>query len=174
MKKECESFRLVTSFLYLIHYLAAKYRVSWIEDYIQPAIERNEVENFKETLEKTRRLIEKNQEKIKKMTKSSERDPDETETEDSDSDHGSDAKKSKGSGLKAKSKKKVARKAKSTKTKSKPKDNTSDLIAAIRNKKGRGNPLASIASRYGVSALDDDPLKDADFDKLQSKYSKKK
>lgn len=145
----------------------------WIEDYIQPAIEQNKVENFKETLEKTRRLIEKNQKKSK-SSKSSKIDPDETETEDSDSDHDLDAKKSKGSGPTPKSKKKVARKAKSTKTKTKPKDDTSDLIAAIRNKNGRGNPLASIAARYGVSAMEDDPLNDADFAKLQSKYKKKK
>ena len=32
---------------------------SWIEDYIQPAIEKNEVENFEETLKKTRGQIEK-------------------------------------------------------------------------------------------------------------------
>ena len=149
--------------------------IRWIEDYIQPAIEQNKVENFKETLEKTKRLIEKNQKKIK-STKSSKKDPDETETEDSDSDHDSDAKKPKASGPTSKSKKKVARKGKSTKakTKSKPKDDTSDLIAAIRNKNGRGNPLASIAARYGVSAMEDDPLNDADFAKLQSKYKKKK
>lgn len=147
--------------------------ISWIEDYIQPAIEQNKVENFKETLEKTRRLIEKNQKKSK-SSKSSKIDPDETETEDSDSDHDLDAKKSKGSGPTPKPNKKVARKAKSTKTKTKPKDDTSDLIAAIRNKNGRGNPLASIAARYGVSAMEDDPLNDADFAKLQSKYKKKK
>lgn len=151
------------------------YGISWIEDYIQPAIEQNKVENFKETLEKTRRLIEKSQKKSK-SSKSSKIDPDETETEDSESDQDSDAKKPKGSGPTSKSKKKVARKAKSTKTKtkSKPKDDTSDLIAAIRNKNGRGNPLASIAARYGVAELEDDPLNDADFAKLQSKYKKKK
>jgi hypothetical protein len=45
----------------------------------------------------------------------------------------------------------------------------------IRNKQGRGNPLASIAARYGVSNVDvdDDPLDDAAFAKLQSKMKKK-
>ena len=152
-------------------------KTSWIEDYIQPAIDQKKVQNFKETLEKTRRMIEKKAQKTKETTKSTENDPDETETEDSDSDHDADVKKSKGSGLKSKQqtgKKKVAQKAKSTKSKAKAKDNTSDLIAAIRNKNGRGNPLASIAARYGVSAMEDDPLNDEEFTKLQSKYAKKK
>mmetsp|Transcript_8290 Transcript_8290/g.17186 ORF Transcript_8290/g.17186 Transcript_8290/m.17186 type:complete len:313 (-) Transcript_8290:964-1902(-) len=150
----------------------------WLEDYIQPAIEQNKVEDFTKTLEKTRLQVEKKGKK--KTTKKSEKvhnhDPDETETEDSESDHDADVKNSKESGLASKAqkgKKKAARKAKSTKPKTKSKGSSDDLIAAIRNKKGRGNPLASIAARYGVSAMEEDPLNDAEFAKLQSKYAKK-
>ena len=157
---------------------------SWIEDYIQPAIEQNKVENFKETLEKTRLQVEKKRaqnkknKSAKKIQSHRENDPDETETEDSESDYDADVKTSKASGLKSKAqagKKKVAQKAKSTKSKKKLNKGNSedDLISAIRNKNRRGNPLASIAARYGVSTMEDDPLDDAKFAKLNSKYAKK-
>lgn len=156
----------------------------WIEDYIQPAIEQNKVENFKETLEKTRLQVEKKRaqnkknKSAKKIQSHRENDPDETETEDSESDYDADVKTSKASGLKSKAqagKKKVAQKAKSTKSKKKLNKGNSedDLISAIRNKNRRGNPLASIAARYGVSTMEDDPLDDAKFAKLNSKYAKK-
>ena len=163
-----------------------KQKNSWIEDYIQPAIEKNKVDNFEEMLEKTKAQVEKKiaQEKNKvekNIEKDNDHDPDETETEmeDSESDFDTDVKISKQSEGRTKpvnGKKKIARKAKSTKTKakSKQKNPEEDLIAAIRNKNGRGNPLASIAARYGVSSMEDDPLDDAKFAKLRSKYSKKK
>ena len=65
------------------------------------------------------------------------------------------------------------KKAKPTKAKKKQ-SNQQDLIAAIRNKNGRGNPLASLGARYGVAMDDDDPLDDAAFAKIQSKLKKKK
>uniref|UniRef100_A0A7S4EQU9 J domain-containing protein n=1 Tax=Pseudo-nitzschia australis TaxID=44445 RepID=A0A7S4EQU9_9STRA len=155
----------------------------WIEDYIQPAIENNKVEKFEAMLKKTRSQIEKKiaQEKTEKSTEDIHDDPDETETEDSGSDYGADDNTSKqpgGSKIKAKNgKQKAVRKGKSTKIKTKPKSqkrsSEEDLIAAIRNKNGRGNPLASIAARYGVSSMEDDPLDDANFEKLRSKYLKK-
>ena len=156
----------------------------WIEDYIQPAVEKNKVEKFEAMLKKTRSQIEKKMAQEKKTEESTEDihdDPDETETEDSESDYGADDNTSKqpgGSKSKAKNgKKKAVRKGKSTKTKTKPKSqkrsSEEDLIAAIRNKNGRGNPLASIAARYGVASMDDDPLDDSNFEKLRSKYSKK-
>ena len=141
---------------------------SWIEDYIQPAIEKNEVENFEETLRRTRAQVEKDSKDKRK-----DEDPDETETESEDDD-ANNVKVSKQSG--GRRGKTVPRKAKSTKikAKSKQKNSEQDLIAAIRNKNGRGNPLASIAARYGVSSVDDDPLDDAHFEQLRSKYSIKK
>ena len=154
----------------------------WIEDYIQPAIEQKKVKNFNETLEKTRLQVEKKiSQKTNKNSKKSEsnhgHDPDETETEDSGSECDANVRTKKGSGPTSKAptrKKKVVRKAKSTKSKIKSKEkNADDLIAAIRNKNGRGNPLASIAAKYGVSNVEDDPLDDAAFTKLKSKYAKK-
>lgn len=151
---------------------------SWIEDYIQPAIEQKKVENFKEMLEKSRLPVEKKTaQKKKNVAKKLEKDPDETETETEESgdEYDANVKASKGSGptSKVQAVKKVARKAKSTKSKTKFKENNSDLIAAIRNKNGRGNPLASIAAKYGVSSIEEDPLDDAEFAKLKSKYKKK-
>mmetsp|Transcript_25590 Transcript_25590/g.70409 ORF Transcript_25590/g.70409 Transcript_25590/m.70409 type:complete len:321 (-) Transcript_25590:254-1216(-) len=155
----------------------------WIEDYIQPAIDKNKVENFEEMLRKTRAQIEKKiaQEKNKaekEMNGVHDNDPDETETEDSESEcgAGNDARtqpSDQKAGGKSKTMKAV-RKAKPVKWKLKTKEGSSqeDLIAAIRNKNGRGNPLASIAAKYGVSSVEDDPLDDANFKKLRSKYRK--
>ena len=150
---------------------------SWIEDYIQPAIQAKKVDNFKEMLEKTRLQVTKkvhNEDKIAKgLKKHHDSDPDETETEDSESD--ADDRNAKPR-LNGKTRKKnVARKGKYTKAKIKVNKNKSenDLISAIRNKKGRGNPLASIAAKYGVSSIEEDPIDDAKFNKLKSKYRKK-
>ena len=130
-------------------------------------------------------MVQKKIKKVKMPEKHNGKDPDETETEDSgsdddDDDDYADAKMSKQIGRKNKgdgAKNIEARKSKPTKPKKKLKtkknNSEEDLIAAIRNKKGRGNPLASIAARYGVSSTDDDPLDDAKFKKLRSKYSKK-
>ncbi|VEU37355.1 unnamed protein product [Pseudo-nitzschia multistriata] len=153
----------------------------WIEDYIQPAIEKNEVENFEPMLTKTRSQIEK---KIPQKTNNKKsfqdvyfNDPDETETEDSESDCATRSKITKHSG-RSKGQKggnKTVRKAKSTKAKTKSKDrNMEDLIASIRNKNGQGNPLASIAARYGTSLTEEDPIDNEQFEKLRSKYTKKK
>jgi len=148
----------------------------WIEDYIQPAIERKEVENFEEMLKKTRVQVEKKMADSidKRKENENDKDSDETETEESEDDDVNDVRVSKQS--RGKKDKKLPRKAKSTKIKVKSKQKNSDeaLIAAIRNKNGRGNPLASIADRYGVSSIDDDPLDDAQFEKMRSKYSSKK
>ena len=161
--------------LYLINF------ISWIEDYIQPAIEQNKVEDFREKLEKTRIQLEKKARKKSntpqtKFENHHDSDPDETETEDdSGSDNNADVKTSNASGTKIKAKagkKKSARKAKATISKSKSKNSEADLIAAIRNKNGRGNPLASLAARYGVSDFEEDPLDDEQFAKLNSKYRK--
>jgi len=151
----------------------------WVEDYIQPAIENNKIENFKVTLEKTRVQIEKKlaQQDNRSTDTHKSFDPDETETESEDSENESrPPKRAEGAKTKGKhGKKKTARKAKSTKvkTKSNVKSSEEDLIAAIRNKNGRGNPLASIASRYGVSSIEGDPLDDAKFEELRSKYPRK-
>eukprot|EP00535_Pseudo-nitzschia_heimii_P002761 CAMPEP_0197183152 /NCGR_PEP_ID=MMETSP1423-20130617/7543_1 /TAXON_ID=476441 /ORGANISM="Pseudo-nitzschia heimii, Strain UNC1101" /LENGTH=301 /DNA_ID=CAMNT_0042633701 /DNA_START=125 /DNA_END=1027 /DNA_ORIENTATION=- len=144
----------------------------WIEDYIQPAIQEKKVDDFKETLEKTRRQIGKkvhNQNKIAKGRKKKDySDPDETETEDSGSEDDADDKNLKALAPTSKEqtrKKNVARKTQSRKVKIKvnKKKSENDLIAAIRNKKGRGNPLASIAAKYGVSAIEEDPIDDEEF-----------
>lgn len=153
----------------------------WVEDYIQPAIAAGKVEDFNSTLKKTLGQIQQKLEREttkRKGTQSRPKDdvdPDETETdesEDKDDDEYSTAKKrSKASSTK----KKKAIPKKGNHTKAKPKKNSdNDLIAAIRNKNGRGNPLASIAARYGVTSMDDDPLDDAAFAKIQAKVSKKK
>ena len=162
--------------------LCVTLRNRWIEDYIQPAIQEKKVDNFKEMLEKTRLQVAKKVQNQKKISTGRKKhyysDPDETETEDSGSDDNADDKNSKTLGPKSKEhtgKKNVTRKAHSTKAKIKEnkKKSEKDLIAAIRNRNGRGNPLASIAAKYGVSTIEDDPIDDQQFDKLKSKYLRK-
>jgi DnaJ family protein C protein 9 len=156
----------------------------WMEDYIQPAIDCGKVENYESAIQKSMGQIDKKlaQEK-KRGAKLQEDDSEETETEDSEREEDvvepltKTSKKKAAPSATASAKKAAARKAKPTKAKarSSKKNSEQDLIAAIRNKNGRANPLASIAARYGVSAnLDDDPLDDAAFAKLQSKYNNKK
>jgi len=148
---------------------------SWIEDYIQPAIKKNKVGNFEETLKRTAQELD-----VATKHSIDDNDPDETETEDSGDDDDHDVnipKQSEGSGKVKKGKKSgkaVPRNVKSTRARKKLKKNSEeDLIAAIRKKNGRSNPLASIAARYGVSSIENDPLDESTFQKLQSKYSKK-
>jgi curved DNA-binding protein CbpA len=143
----------------------------WIEDYIQPAIDENEVDNFEKALRKTRDQIEKKiskelkESKIRNSADDIDDSGEETEIEDEIKSSSKLSSSTKGKNIK---KKTVAHKAKSTKKSLKKKKNAEeDLIAAIRNKNGRGNPLASIASRYGVSLVDSDPINDADFEKLR-------
>jgi curved DNA-binding protein CbpA len=155
----------------------------WMEDYIRPAIATGKVDNYDAAMKKTMVTIEKKLATVdkneKKQFDSANFDPDDTETEDSDKDNRTDNQDSKPKA----SKKQAAVKGKPTKAKPTKRSSSNrkkggsseqDLIAMIRNKNGRGNPLASIASRYGVSSLDDDPLDDAAFAKIQSKMKKKK
>jgi DnaJ family protein C protein 9 len=137
----------------------------WVEDYIQPAIDAGKVKKYSETLNKTLKQVQKKIEKEKENEK--QQDTDETETEGSDDNTSEPPPKP------ARKTKAPPRKAKPTQAKKK-KSSEQDLIAAIRNKNGRGNPLAALGARYGVSMDDDDPLDDANFAKIQSKFKKRK
>jgi DnaJ homolog subfamily C member 9 len=143
----------------------------WVEDYIRPAIACGKADNFDQTLNMTleqvrKRLRQQTRERSSKNGAQEDCDPDETETEESE---GNETKNRSKRSAKEKS---VAKKGKPTKAKKQNTDH--DLVAAIRNKNGRGNPLSSIAARYGGSLMDNDPLDDAAFAKLQAKVSKKK
>ncbi|KAL3921586.1 MAG: hypothetical protein SGILL_002671 [Bacillariaceae sp.] len=156
----------------------------WMEDYIQPAIDAGKVQKYDESIKKSMAQVEKKMAKESaKLSKTSSKkskkaappkdDPDETETEESENEEDIEARPAKST------KKKAAppKKAKPTKAKSKKsaKNSEADLIAMIRNKQGRGNPLASIAARYGVTDMpEDDPLDDAAFAKIQSNMKKRK
>jgi hypothetical protein len=147
----------------------------WMEDYIQPAIDEGKVETFPSALKNSRAKIQKKLAKEQQQEEEEELDEDETETEESDQEP-----------VKAKSttKKTTAKKAKPTQTKNKNKTSknkksssagpSDDLIAAIRNKKrgGGGNPFSALGARYGVDMSNDDPLDDAAFAKIQSKFKK--
>lgn len=198
----------------------------WIEDYIQPAIDRNEVENYEKTLNKTRAQVEKKilpiknntaSSTIKKKTQKQNQkngtttatatattsttyddasiiDPDETETETEESEGDNDDNDEQPKNLQKKKKvvphkatkssaapkAKIKKQQQMKKKKSNKASSEDSLIAAIRNKNrggGTTNPFASIAAKYGVSAVDDDdndPLDDAQFEKLQSKYNNQK
>jgi hypothetical protein len=146
----------------------------WMEDYIQPAIDEGKVEIFASALKKSRAKIQNKLAKEQQEEQEQEMDEDETETEESDQE----ARKAKST-----SKKTTAKKAKPTQPKNKNKTAknkksssagpSEDLIAAIRNKRGSGgNPFAALGARYGVDMSNDDPLDDAAFAKIQSKFKK--
>lgn len=103
--------------------------------------------------------------KKEKNTKDVTNDSDRTETEGSDED----CERTRAPVAK---KKPSPTKAKPTKAKRSAGDN--DLVAAIRNRRGRGNPIAALGARYGISMDDGDPLDDETFANLQSKYERKK
>eukprot|EP00980_Cylindrotheca_fusiformis_P017369 scaffold5392_cov107-Cylindrotheca_fusiformis.AAC.2 len=157
----------------------------WMEDYIQPAIDQGKVRNYETALNRSRAKIQK---KLLKKTKEQQEmedeeeeleeiDEDETESEDSDQDDKYAKKKKNTHKKKPDDAKKTAKKAKPTQTKKKArgkaKSSTEDLVAAIRKNRG-GNPFASLGARYGVDMTEEDPLDDAAFNKIQSKFKKKK
>jgi DnaJ family protein C protein 9 len=148
----------------------------WVEDYIRPAIDEGSVSDYSKKIASTLATIQK---KLDKERKEEDEqgddkpvDDEETETEESSGDEGRRSVKKK----KMPPKKAKPTKAKATKKKKSSSSSQLDLIAAIRNKK-RGNPLAALGARYGVSMDDDDdddPLDDDAFAKIQSKFKKRK
>lgn len=143
--------------------------VRWVEDYIRPALETNEIPtSFQSTMEKSLEKVQKklNKENRKQVQEEEEDDDEDTATESEDD-------------LppvlrKPKRNSKTPVKAKSTKAKTKKKKDgdMSDLIAQIQNKRsssggGSSNIFSSIASRYGVT--DDDPMNDEEFSKIQAR-----
>lgn len=157
----------------------ARDALRWVTDYLQPALEEDSsLHSYKTSMEKSMKKIQKlvekeNQEKLKEAEE--DEDEEETETEEEEDDDDEEEAKPKappvGRFQKPPSPKKPPAK-KKRKTKASAGSNMDDLVAQIQNKRrGGGSVLASLGARYGV-AIDDDPLKDADFSKMQSKYKK--
>jgi DnaJ family protein C protein 9 len=141
----------------------------WVEDYIQPALTAGNIKSYTDTMNKTLKTIQKRLEKQKDCEKVQEQETDGTETEESDEDTAPQPKTAK-----KKTKAAPPKKAKPTKAKKGQNNSQADLIAAIRNKNKGGNPFAALGARYGVSMDEGDPLDDAAFAKIQSKFKKKK
>jgi DnaJ family protein C protein 9 len=146
----------------------------WVEDYIQPAILKGQVQDYKETLEKT---LKKCMAKVDKEDELMDEDEDATESEDSDAAAG----KSSNNKKKAAPKKAKATKAKATKkTKAqKEAEAAEELLAKMRNKHvlsqrqaGFDAMFQGIKDRYGVT--EDDPLAGDAFEKAQANLNKKK
>lgn len=144
--------------------------VRWVEDYLRPALETNEIpKEFQSTLNKS---LEKVQKKLNKenQKKESEEDDMDNDNDDDDEETVTESEDDLPPVLRKpkRDSKAPAKKAKPTKAKKKNKDDMSDLIAQIQNKRGGGgNILSSIASRYGVA--DQDPLNDEEFSKMQAR-----
>lgn len=144
--------------------------VRWVEDYLRPALEANEIpKEFQSTmekaLEKVQKKINKDNQKQSQEDEDGNGDDDEETVTESEDDLPPVLRKPKRDSSKA-----SVKKAKPTQAKKKKnKDDMSDLIAQIQNKRkgGGGNLLSSIASRYGVS--DQDPLNDEEFSKMQAR-----
>jgi DnaJ family protein C protein 9 len=137
--------------------------VRWVEDYLRPALEANEIPNeYQSTMEKS---LEKVQKKLNKQKHSEEP---EKEEDDDATDSEDDLPPV------LRNPKRTVKKGKPTQTKKKKNDgDMTDLIAQIQNKRGGGNSLLNrIASRYGVD--DHDPLNDEEFSKLQARVESKR
>ncbi|GAX15939.1 DnaJ homolog subfamily C member 9 [Fistulifera solaris] len=136
--------------------------VRWVEDYLRPALEANEIPTeYQLTMEKT---LEKVQKKLSKQK-------DSEEQEDDDDDDATESEDDLPPVLRKP--KRTVKKGKPTQTKKKKNDDMTDLIAQIQNKRRGGNSLLqSIASRYGVD--DQDPLNDEEFTKVQARVESKR
>jgi len=140
----------------------------WVEDYIRPAIEKGDVENYSKTLEKT---LKQAMAKVEDEVAVEEEDVfDEEETESDESEEP----------VKQTKKKKTAKKAKPTKAKAKKKSKqqreaeaAEELMAKIQGKNSVAKRKAgfdamfkNIQERYGVT--EDDPLAGQDFEAIQA------
>ena len=171
----------------------ARDAVRWVSDYLQPAMKEDETikafqENMDKSLVKIRKMVDKenatnqkaaeNNNEDEKETESEEEEEEEEEEEDDDDDD-EDKKPAApriGRFQKSPSPKKKAPPKKKRKSAEGASSSMDDLVAQIQNKRrggGSASLLSSLGARYGVD-MDDDPLKDADFGKLQSKYKKGK
>jgi DnaJ family protein C protein 9 len=165
----------------------------WVEDFLQPAIDRKEIPDHSKTLQKTMKQMEKkeHEEQRKRQQDNDDKDdgkqaadPEATESEDDGDDHRAGSKKKKAP---PKSKKAVSSGANSSTNKKglskreREAAEADDLMAKIRNKnalaKRQDNILSGLAARYGITDMkddDDDPLKDDEFAKIQAKLLKGK
>ena len=157
----------------------ARDAIRWVEDYLKPEMETDaKVANLRENLEKSlikiRKLVDKENTANKEEEEAGD-DDDETETEDEEEEEGTKPSVPRiGRFQKSPSPKKPP--AKKKRKVAVASSNMDYLVAQIQNKRrgGGSSVLASLGARYGVTMDDDDPLKDADFEKLQSKYKKSK
>lgn len=160
----------------------------WVEDYIEPAIDRNDVEDFQKKIEQTLGAGEFDNSNSDDDSDDSEdgdqsdKDEDATETEDEESDTATTSRK------KQTKKKTVKKKDPPKKRKSKKKDPaiSNDLIAAIRGRSsgGFGSVLSGLEERYapkvkagskkrGRKAPADD-IPDDEFEKIQKRLNAQK
>jgi len=156
----------------------------WVQDYIKPAIEKDDVEDYMAEIERT--LGEYFEEDVDDDDdeEEEEADEDETDTEDDSDDNKTDGKGKK---------RKVAAKAKPSKKKQKGKTKTksdavvdADLIAAIRGRsvarrqEGFGSLLAGLEDRYATKkkgGRKKEPVEDIpddEFEKIQKRLGKRR
>jgi len=163
--------------------------IRWVEDYIRPAMESGELsDKFRATMEKTLVSCQKKADRERKAEEegNAENESDEeteTESEGMEEDNVSPPP-SKRQTASSKGKKETPKKGKPTKAKAAKqqkkgkgsKNDMSDLVAQIQNRRGGsgGNMFASLGARYGVAMDDDDadPLADdAAFEKARAKLN---
>lgn len=163
--------------------------IRWCEDYLVPAMDEGKLDTkYKSTMEKTLKQCQKKAEKENQQDDDDDDDDEETETEEEEEaemevveeEEEEEETPKKRKATKKKSAKEPPKKGKATKAKAKKKggNDMSDLVAQIqtKNRGGGGNVFASLGARYGVSVDDDndDPLNDAEFERIQSKMKKNK
>mmetsp|Transcript_4806 Transcript_4806/g.5564 ORF Transcript_4806/g.5564 Transcript_4806/m.5564 type:complete len:307 (+) Transcript_4806:114-1034(+) len=149
----------------------------WVEDFITPAMESGEVPDYSPTLKRSLAKCQKILENNKAASKSKviEQDDDATESEESDSAIDTTNAKKKAKSYKIQGKKKRKSKAE------REAEEAETLFAKIRGKQNRlcvrrdgESILNQLASKYGDSSADHDPLCDSEFSRIQAKLKKKK
>lgn len=148
--------------------------IRWVQDYIQPAIDKQELpindqiqKNMDTSLTKAQKLAERG------LAEEPEDDEDNDDETDSESEPASQARTA-AAPTKASPRKAKHSQAKTKKAKHNKKDNNmNDLIAQIQNKRSGGSLLASLGARYGVDATAPDPLGDADWEAARKRVAKR-
>lgn len=146
----------------------------WVEDFITPAMESGEVSDYSSTLKRTlakcQLVLEREQKSLQSNV--NEIDEDATESEESDS----------GIAITEQKKRPAQHSNKNKRRKTKAEREAEEaeaLFAKIRGKnnqvarKQRSAVLDGLALKYGGTAVDNDPLDDKEFEKIQARLKKR-
>jgi DnaJ homolog subfamily C member 9 len=153
----------------------------WMEDYLEPAIKAGRVPDYTKQLQKTlQQCLKEAEQEVEEENDKEGNDVDDDETESEDSAPRPSAKKAK-KGATAAAAKKSAPAKKTRKTKAQLEAEQAEVLmnkirgnsSLATRKKGFDSMLSGLASKYGET-MDDDPLDDDAFERIQATIVKNK